>query len=600
MSAPLLEVRGLCVTFHAPAGPVPAVRGAALSLRAGEMLGVVGESGSGKSATLLALMGLPGAGAVVAAERALFRGRNLLGAPRPPGPGGMGMVFQDARAALNPLRPVGLQLADVLARHDPAPPALLRARVLAALRAVRIADPARRAAALPGALSGGMCQRVGIALALAAAPALLLADEPTTGLDPVTEAAVMALLREAAQNGAGVVLVTHDLALAAAHCDRILVMRDGAVVEEAPAATLFATPRHPFTAQLLRGLPAAMPAPAPRPVAAAPPVLELRGARRHFAAGRWRLFRRRARLPAVDGVSLAVRPGEAVGLVGESGCGKSTLARLAAGLLRPDGGDVLLRGQSIGRLSAGRLAASPLRAEVQMAFQDPAGSLDPRRSAFDAIATPLRRLRGLRGAALRDRVTQAAAEAGFPPSLLARLPHRLSGGEAARAGLARALAPRPRLLVLDEPTAALDASRRAAILRRLGRLRDDSGVAVLLVSHDLHAVRLLCDRVLVMQAGQVVEEGPVAQVFARPRHPYTAALLAALPRLPGTPAPDAPPLLDAEPRSPVDPDPRSCRLHGRCPRGAALCGVEAPALRQVAAGWGVRCHFPRGGERPGE
>jgi oligopeptide/dipeptide ABC transporter ATP-binding protein len=314
------------------------------------------------------------------------------------------------------------------------------------------------------------------------------------------------------------------------------------------------------------------------------PLLEATGLVKTFAV-------RRAALHAVDDVGLVIEPGEAVGLVGESGCGKSTLARLLARLVEPDAGALRLEGAGIEATPIGRFAASPQRRRIQMVFQDPTDSLNPRFSAFEAIADPVRALvRPRSRAELEQRVFAAAEQVGLARALLARLPHQLSGGEKARVGVARAMVVEPKLLILDEPTAALDVSVQATVLKLLAKLRRDAGVALLFVSHDLNVVRLLCDRVLVMYLGKIVETGPTAAVFAAPRHPYTRALVSAIPRI-GVRAAAAE-RLEGEPRSPIDPDPRACRLSGRCPIERALCATDPPALRALEPGREARCHFP--------
>ena len=329
------------------------------------------------------------------------------------------------------------------------------------------------------------------------------------------------------------------------------------------------------------------------------PILHALGLCKSYAirpAGGGRFWRARpdSRLHAVDDVEIAVMPGEALGLVGESGCGKSTLARLLSCLIVPDAGEIALDGVKLLPVSAARFAASPRRRHIQMVFQDTAESLNPCFSVFDAIADPVRQLLGpISRAALIQRVEQTAAQVGLPGELFRRYPHQLSGGQKARVGIARAMAVEPRLLVLDEPTSSLDASVQAVVLKLLAQLRCDTGVAQFFVSHDLNLVRLLCERIAVMCLGKIVETGPAEQIFRAPRHPYTRALLAAIPRLPGTPgAPGAAYRLRGEPRSPIDPDPRACRLHGRCPCQTDFCATHPPELRELAPGHAVRCHFP--------
>jgi oligopeptide/dipeptide ABC transporter ATP-binding protein len=302
------------------------------------------------------------------------------------------------------------------------------------------------------------------------------------------------------------------------------------------------------------------------------PLIDARGLSKRFVLGRGR---RAPRLHAVDEVDLALRRGESVGLVGESGCGKSTLSRLLARLIDPTEGTILFEGRDVGAIPARAFATSGTRARIQLVFQDATDSLDPRQTARAAIAEPVLRL-GLPGD-VDARVRRVADEVGLPPELLDRYPHQLSGGQRARVGIARALAPEPSLLVLDEPTAALDVSVQAVVLQLLARLRRERGLTYLFVSHDLNVVRLLCDRVVVMYLGRVVEEGPAARVFDAPAHPYTRALVSAIPGSGRAPAP-----LAGEVRSPIDPDPNACRLHGRCPIDDAGCAAAMPALRPVA------------------
>jgi oligopeptide/dipeptide ABC transporter ATP-binding protein len=326
------------------------------------------------------------------------------------------------------------------------------------------------------------------------------------------------------------------------------------------------------------------------------PLLEATGLERRFALPRSGLARWRSPpsfLHAVDGVSLSVAAAETVGLVGESGCGKSTLARVLARLIDPTGGSIRLRGEEIGAIPAARFGRDGARrGAVQMVFQDAEGSINPRHTAAEAIARPLRRLKGLSGAALQAKVAEAATLCGLPLELLGRFPHQLSGGQKARVGIARAIATEPALLVLDEPTSALDVSVQVVILDLLKALQARMGAAYLFVSHDLNLVRLLCDRVLVMYLGKVMEEGPAEAVFAAPAHPYTSALVGAV-SVPGQRRREgARSRLTGEPRSPIDPDPNACRFHGRCPIGQDLCARQAPPVHSLPGGRKVACHFP--------
>ena len=533
--SPLLEVDDLRVAFATRHGTVEALRGVSLRLDAGETRGIVGESGSGKSVTALALMRLLDRAGRITGGRIRFRGQDITRAGRdimqPLRGAAMSMIFQNPRAALNPIRQVGLQIADVLRAHRPLSAREARDQALELLCAVRIREPERRLEAYPHELSGGMSQRVMIAMAIACEPSLLIADEPTTGLDVTTQQTVMELLAEiTARRGMALALITHDLGLAARYCQRIAVMEQGLLVEEAPPAQLFGAPGHAYTRRLVAASPtrrstvqslvgeAPLPPPPPRPAGA--PLLMVTRLGKSFGPG----------APAVADVSFSLAAGESLGLVGESGSGKSTISRLICRLLDQDAGGIKLDGEDISLVPAARFHRHARRRDIQLVFQDAGESLNPRFTAAESIADPLRNLLGLRDAvALRERAAGLAARCGLEAALLDRLPHQLSGGQRARVGIARALAAGPRVLVLDEPTAALDVSVQAVVLHLLDRLRRETGLAFLFVSHDLNVVRMMCERTMVLQGGRVVEEGPSEQVFAAPQAPYTAALLAAIP-----------------------------------------------------------------------
>jgi peptide/nickel transport system ATP-binding protein len=534
----LLQVENLQVAFSTRHGVVQALHGIDFTLDGKETLGIVGESGSGKSVTSLAVMRLLDRAGRITGGRVCFEGRDITRAGhadlRRLRGSALSMIFQNPRAALNPIRTVERQIVDVLAAHGRLSQASARAQALELLRAVRIRDPEARLSAYPHELSGGMCQRIMIAMAIACEPALLIADEPTTGLDVTTQQTVMELLaRIKAERGMAMILITHDLGLAARWCDRIAVMEAGRVVEQGPTEALFEAPAHPYTRRLVAASPtrqsvlADLAPDAPKIVAkpierkpGTPPLLELVRVVKSFGGP----------APAVDDVSFRLPPGGALGLVGESGSGKSTLSRLVCRLLDPDDGDIVFDGESIARIPAREFHKSERRRDIQIVFQDPNDSLNPRYTAFDSIAHPLRRLEGMRdGAALSARVRDAADRAGLPPELLERFPHQLSGGQKARVGIARAVAPRPRLMILDEPTAALDVSVQAVILQLLDRLRREEGIGLLFVSHDLNVVRMLCDDLVVLQAGKVMEAGPSQEIFRHPKADYTRALLEAVP-----------------------------------------------------------------------
>lgn len=539
----MLELRNLGVTFQTRKGPVAAVRDVSLNLAKGESLGIVGESGSGKSVTSYALMRILDRGGSITAGDVAYSGLDLRRAAERDMQDVRGreisMIFQNPRAALNPIRKVGAQIEDVLRHHAQATRYDARAKAIAALEAVRIRDAEARYDAYPFELSGGMCQRVVIAIALACNPRLLIADEPTTGLDITTQKTVMDLIRDlSAERGMSTMVITHDLALAAEYCDRIVVMKDGELVEEGTPEQLFSTARHPYTRKLIAATPRIeagirdlLPAEDRAPYRDSPKggevLLQVRDLEKTFAA-------KSGPVQAVKGVSFELTRGTSLALVGESGCGKSTLSAMLTRLLDPSSGQVIFDGEDIGAVPARSFARHERRRDIQMVFQDATDSLNPRFSAAQAIATPLRKIAKMRGGALRTRVSELAEQVGLPQELLHRFPHQLSGGQKARVGIARAIALNPQLLILDEPTAALDVSIQAVVLNLLADLRADLGMTYVFVSHDLQVVRMLCDQVLVMQAGEIVERGQTAHVMDNPQHALTRALIAATPKLPET------------------------------------------------------------------
>jgi peptide/nickel transport system ATP-binding protein len=521
----LLTVAGLKVEFATRTGRIEALHGIDLAIAEGETLGIVGESGSGKSVTSLAILRLLDRAGRITAGTIAWRGENIVKATssrlRALRGAEIAMIFQNPRTALNPIRPIGQQIIDAIRAHRRISKAEAAAEALEALRQVRIREPERRLLSYPHELSGGMCQRVMIAMAMACRPALLIADEPTTGLDVTTQKAVMDLLAELTRSrGMAMILITHDLALAAQYCQRVTVMEQGRVVETAPPARLFAAPAHPYTRRLVAASPTStseLPSRAEVPPGA--PLLEVSHLTKRYTDGTL----------AVDDVSFAIGAGESLGLVGESGSGKTTISRLVCRLMDPSSGEIRLAGTQIGAIPSADFHRARQRRDIQIVFQDPGESLNPRFTAADAIADPLRRLGIVPRHRLMDEVAASAERAGLPAELLTRYPHQLSGGQKARIGIARALAVRPKLLVLDEPTAALDVSVQAVILELLDRLRAEEGLSYLFVSHDLNVVRMLCARMIVLQHGRIVEQGDSRSVFRAPQSDYTRELLASIP-----------------------------------------------------------------------
>jgi peptide/nickel transport system ATP-binding protein len=564
---PLLDVNDLTVEFATRRGIVKAVQHVNITVAKGETLGIVGESGSGKSVTSYAVMRILDRAGRIAEGSVVFSGidvkaatenqmRDLRGRE-------ISMIFQNPRAALNPIRKVGDQIEDVLRQHVQQSTVTDRGeKAIEALEAVKIARPRERYHAYPFELSGGMCQRVVIALALACNPQLLIADEPTTGLDVTTQKAVMDLIVELTKRRSmSTILITHDLGLAAAYCDRVIVMEKGRVVETAKSADIFANPEHAYTKKLMRATPrlgvslrdllpeeeaAALPTPAAAAATvdgAAKPLLLVEKLVKEYprqgaTATLGKLFGRKPpveaeQFRAVDGISFSVGHGESVGLVGESGCGKSTTSMMVMRLLDQTSGRILFDGEEIGGILPHAFARLPQRKSIQMVFQDPTDSLNPRFTAARAIADPLMQLGDIKGgAALRARCEELATMVGLPLNLLDRFPHQLSGGQKARVGIARAIALHPKLVILDEPTAALDVSVQAVVLNLLQDLKASMGMSYLFVSHDLNVVRLLCDRVIVMRSGRIVEQGTAERVLGDPQDAYTRELLTAIPHPP--------------------------------------------------------------------
>ena len=572
---PLLDVNDLTVEFATRRGIVKAVQHVNIAVAKGETLGIVGESGSGKSVTSYAVMRILDRAGKIAEGSVMFSGvdvkaatenqmRDLRGRE-------ISMIFQNPRAALNPIRKVGDQIEDVLRQHVQSAASDRGEKAIEALEQVKIARPRERYHAYPFELSGGMCQRVVIALALACNPQLLIADEPTTGLDVTTQKAVMDLIVELTKRrGMSTILITHDLGLAAAYCDRVVVMEKGRVVETALSADIFAKPEHAYTKKLMRATPrigaslrdllpeeeaAALPSGAMDPRvkpggdgsasgdASAKPLLLVEKLVKEYprqgaTATLTKLFSRKPpveteQFRAVDGISFSVGRGESVGLVGESGCGKSTTSMMVMRLLDQTSGRIVFDGDEIGAIMPNAFARLPLRKSIQMVFQDPTDSLNPRFTAARAIVDPIMQLGDIKGRdALRARCEELAGLVGLPVNLLDRFPHQLSGGQKARVGIARAIALHPKLVILDEPTAALDVSVQAVVLNLLHDLKQSMGMSYLFVSHDLNVVRLLCDRVIVMRSGRIVEQGSSERVLGDPQDAYTKELLTAIPHPP--------------------------------------------------------------------
>ena len=604
----LLAVRRLRVEFGTGDRVVRAVDGVDLDVAEGEVVGVVGASGSGKTVTALALMGLLPRGMARLDPTGSIRlqGRELMGLPsrrwRRIRGREIAMVFQEPMTALNPILPVGRQVAEAVrvagvvgSRRQ------AQARAVELLREVGIPDPERRARDLPGQLSGGMRQRVGIAMALAPSPRLLVADEPTTALDVTIQAQILDLLASVVESREmALLLISHDLGVVARSCGRVVVMDQGKVVEEGDVGRIFGAPRHPVSRVLVNAVPRMPGAVSPEasPIPDPEPILKVENLVKHFPRPRSsiaRLVRDRIQeggaVQAVDGVSLALAPGRTLALVGESGAGKSTVARCLTRLVEPDGGRILFRGEDVGALSPAELRL--FRSRVQLVFQDPFASLNPR-LRVGAVLEEVLQVHGLAADQRTSarRVLELLDQVGLPAGYRSRFPHQLSGGERQRVGIARALAVEPEVLICDEPVSSLDVRARRRILDLLTELQAELDLALLLIAHDLGVVAELADQVAVLYLGRVLEEGPAGAVLGNPLHPYTRALVAAVPSPPGGGTCDSGRALlpRGEPPSAMTP-PSGCRFRTRCgfPGRDAACARVSPELEAKGDGRRVAC-----------
>jgi peptide/nickel transport system ATP-binding protein len=679
MSAPLLDVRNLTTRFHTPRGTVHAVEDVSFTVNAGQTMAIVGESGSGKSVTAMSLMRMVRRPGRITSGQILFHGTDLLhmneAQMRAVRGAGISLVFQDPMSSLNPAMRIRDQLAEAMLAHGKFSSVQARARSAELMELVGIPSPHARLADYPHSFSGGMRQRVMIAMAVANKPDLIIADEPTTALDVTIQAQVLDLLATLNRElGTAVILITHNLGVVARLCQRAAVMYAGRVIEQADVDTLFTDPRHPYTRDLLAATPRltapreqplvpiggrppdlsnpptgcpfaprcslaeerchtlrppqantehrlwqcwvtdpqhghqsrlALPAAAP---VAAPHIngatgdgkaalLRLEQIGRFFPSNGARLFRRTPEgVNAVDGVDLVVHRGETVGLVGESGCGKSTVAKVILGIIPATSGQLFYRGEDVTHARGPALRRH--RRAVQLVFQDPYRSLNPRLTVGSMLREPLEVHDLAHGARAKQRVIELLGLVGLESTVASRYPHEFSGGQRQRIAIARALAVEPELLVCDEAVSALDVSLQAQVINLLRDLRDRLGLAYLFIGHDIATVRHISDRIVVMYLGEIVEEGPAEQVTARPKHPYTASLLSAVPE----PNPELERsrkriVLTGDVPSPLHP-PQGCRFHTRCPIGPGvrpdrrICIEQRPKLTSTADGHLAACHFP--------
>ena len=549
MSQPILSIRGLTVDLPKGGDRTHAIRDLSLDINPGEIVCIVGESGSGKSVTAFSTMALLPRSLPVSAGRILFEGQDILqlteaqhaklrGAR-------MGMIFQEPMTALNPCYTVGNQIEEVFEAHSGMSRAERKARTLALLEEVRMPDPARIHASYPHQLSGGQRQRIVIAMALAMNPSLLIADEPTTALDVTTQAQILAMFRELrTTRGAGIMLVTHDFDVVADVADKVVVMQKGQVVEQGSADEVLNRPRHPYTRQLIDAVPRRV-ADKPERADTAPLALEVEGLEKTYRVPA--TFGRPDRtVHALRPASFTLRQGETLGIVGESGSGKSTLVRAMLRLIEPTAGRILVGGRDITHVPHEELRL--LRRDIQIVFQDPYGSLNPRRSIGDQLVEGPVNF-GVPRAQAMERARELVRIVRLEEEALNRYPNQFSGGQRQRLCIARALMVEPKILVADEAVSALDVSVQKEVLRLLSDIRDRMGLSMLFITHDLRVAAQVSDNVIVMSKGEIVERGPIRQVFEHPTHAYTRQLLAAMPGQ-GWEVPDLSTLPPARPDAP--------------------------------------------------
>jgi peptide/nickel transport system ATP-binding protein len=528
---PVLSVRDLSVEVATEQGRRTVVDRLSFDVAAGETLCIAGESGSGKSMTALALMRLlPQPMTRIAGGSVSLAGRDLVGLPesemRALRGGDIAMIFQEPMTSLNPVLTIGRQLDEAIRAHRGVGRGEARSLAVAALAAVRIGEPERRLRQFPHELSGGMRQRVMIAMALAGNPKVLIADEPTTALDVTVQAQILELIRNLQRAaGTAVILITHDMGVVAEMADRVIVMNAGRMVESGPVAAIFGAPAEPYTRMLLAAVPRLGAAPPPPPLPKGEAVVEVRELTVGFDIVGGILRRPVQRVHAVEGISFEVKRGETLALVGESGCGKSTTGRALLNLV-PFKGDIVIDGTATAGL--GRHGMKPVRRSIQMIFQDPYASLDPRMTVGQLVAEPLIVHGGARGSEIDDRVAALFTRVGLSPDQMRRHPHEFSGGQRQRICIARALALSPRVIVADESVSALDVSVQARVLALLKELQAELGLSYVFISHDMAVVEAVSHRIAVMYLGQIVEMGSREQVLRDPRHRYTKRLLDAV------------------------------------------------------------------------